>query len=208
MLVGLGTGSTANHFITELGRRIKAEGLEVRAVSSSFASTMLARDQGIPLLSMDQVSRIDLYVDGADEVDPDKGLLKGRGAAMVGEKLLAQACDRFVVIIDESKRVDRLGKRFPIPVESLPCAWLIVQAGIAALGGAASLRQGAGKDGPLVTDHGNFVLDATFARDSDWRALDASLDALPGVVGHGLFLRFAGKTQVLVGTPGGVVALP
>jgi ribose 5-phosphate isomerase A len=200
MVVGLGTGSTAYHFIREAGRRIREEGLRIQAVASSFSSSMLAREQGIPLLSMDQVDHVDLYADGADEVAPDKGLLKGRGAAMVGEKLLVQVCDRFLVIVDESKLVDHLGTRFPVPVEVLPCAWLISQAGITSLGGACTLRQALRKDGPVITDHGNFVLDATFPANPDWPALDRALNDIPGVVGHGLFLRYGGKTQVLIGT--------
>jgi ribose 5-phosphate isomerase A len=163
-------------------------------------------------------------VDGADEVAPDKGLIKGRGAAMVGEKLLAEACDAFLVIVDSGKLVDRLGLKFPVPVEILPAALLLAQRGIAALGGQPTLRQAAGKDGPVVTDNGNLILDVVFrplgseavpgsqgaASDPavpDWKALDAALDSIPGVVGHGLFLRYAPKSTVLVGASGGVRTL-
>jgi ribose 5-phosphate isomerase A len=218
MIVGLGTGSTATFFIRELGRRIKDEGLAIRGVSSSFACSLLARTEGIPLLPPDQVDHIDLYVDGADEVSPEKGLIKGRGAAMVGEKLLAEACDAFIVIVDEGKLVDRLGKKFPVPVEVMPAAWRLVQKGILALGGSPVLRLATGgKDGPVVSDNGNLILDVTFSAFSpesaatpgspaepDWSALDASFDSLPGVVGHGLFLRYAKKSTVMVGTPKGV----
>jgi ribose 5-phosphate isomerase A len=208
MVVGLGTGSTAAHFIREVSRRIREEKLSIRCVSSSIACSILARENGLPLIPVDQISRVDLYVDGADEVAPDKGLIKGRGAAMVGEKLLCEACDVFIVIVDGGKLVPSLGRKFPVPVEIMPGALLIAQRGIVALNGKPALRQAAGKDGPVVTDNGNLILDVVFPIDSDWKALDASLDSLPGVVGHGLFLRYAAKSQVLVGADGGVRALP
>lgn len=209
MVVGLGTGSTATHFVRELARRIREEKLSIHCVPSSIACSLLARAEGISLLSVDQVTRVDLYVDGADEVSPEKGLIKGRGAAMVGEKLLAEACDAFIVIVDSGKLVQRLGEKFPVPVEIMPAAVGLAPRGIAALGGTPTLRKAAGKDGPVVTDNGNLVLDVVFSPSAgsaapDWHALDAALDAIPGVVGHGLFLRYAGKSTVLVGSPGGV----
>jgi ribose 5-phosphate isomerase A len=205
MVVGLGTGSTATFFVRELARRIRDEGLVIRGVSSSLACSLLANAEGVPLIPTDQADHIDLYVDGADEVDPAKGLIKGRGAAMVGEKLLAEACDRFLVIVDEGKLVPRLGTKFPVPVEIMPASLRLVQRGILALGGKPALRLcGGGKDGPVVSDNGNLILDLTFAGTPDWTALDAALDGLPGVVGHGLFLRYAAKSTVLVGSAGGV----
>lgn len=208
MVVGLGTGSTATWFIRELGRRIRDEGLSIRGVSSSFACSLLAKSEGIPLLPPDQADAIDLYVDGADEVSPEKWLIKGRGAAMVGEKLLAEACARFLVIVDESKLVPELGKKFPVPVEIMPAAARLARKGIEALGGEPVLRLApGGKDGPVVSDNGNLILDVVFSAASgrpDWRALDEGLNALPGVVGHGLFLRYAAKSTVLAGSPAGV----
>lgn len=209
MVVGLGTGSTATHFIRELARRIRDEKLSIQCVSSSLACSLLARAEGLTLLSADQAERIDLYVDGADEVSPEKGLIKGRGAAMVGEKLLAEACASFLVIVDEGKLVKRLGAKFPVPVEIMPAAVRLVQPGIVALGGKPVLRLApGGKDGPVVSDNGNLILDVTFPADPDWSALDSALNCLPGVVGHGLFLRYAKKSTVLVGHPGGVRVLP
>lgn len=199
MVVGLGTGSTATYFIQELGRRIKSEGLVIQGVPSSYACFALARQAGIPLVAMDQIDRVDLYADGADEVDPRKGLLKGRGAAMLGEKLLAEAADSFLVLVDEGKLVQRLGTRFPIPVETLPAAQSLVEARLKSLGARVTLRPAGGKDGPVVTDAGNLVFDAAFPPGTDWHALDSALDAQPGVVGHGLFLRYASKSEVLVG---------
>jgi ribose 5-phosphate isomerase A len=208
MVVGLGTGSTATFFIRELGRRIKEEGLRIRCVPSSFASLQLAKEGNLPLLSMDQVSRVDLYADGADEVDPAKGLLKGRGAAMLGEKLLAEACDRFLVIVDEGKLVQRLGTKFPVPIEILPQAVELVKARVEALGAKAALRPAGGKDGPVVTDNGNLVLDAVFPAAVDWKSMERELDAMPGVAEHGLFLRYASKSEVIVGGAGGLRIIP
>lgn len=213
MIVGLGTGSTATWFVRELGRRIREEKLSILGVSSSLACSLLAKAEGIPVIPPDQADRIDLYVDGADEVAPDKGLIKGRGAAMVGEKLLAEACDRFLIIVDEGKLVDALGAKFPVPVEVMPAAARLVRKGIEALGGKPALRMAqGGKDGPVVSDNGNVILDVTFpaagpGRGPDWKALDQGLNALPGVVGHGLFLRYAAKSTVLIGSPSGVRTL-
>ncbi len=205
MIVGLGTGSTATWFVREVARRIREEKITVTGVSSSLACSLLAKAEGIPLVPPDQIDSVDLYVDGADEVDPDKGMIKGRGAAMVGEKLLAEACASFIIIADESKIVPRLGAKFPVPVEVMPSASRLVARGIEALGGKPTLRMAAGgKDGPVVSDNGNLILDATFGPDPDWRALDAALNALPGVVGHGLFLRYGAKSTLLVGSATGV----
>ena len=135
---------------------------------------------------------------------------------MVGEKLLAEACDRFIVIVDEGKLVARLGAKFPVPVEVMPAAARLVGKGIEALGGQPVLRMATGgKDGPVVSDNGNLILDVTFGgagaaeqkAQPDWKALDVGLNALPGVVGHGLFLRYAAKSTVLVGSPTGVRVL-
>lgn len=209
MIVGLGTGSTATWFVRELGRRIREEALSISCVSSSLACSLLAKSEGIPLIPLDQADRIDLYADGADEVDPGKRLIKGRGAAMVGEKLLVQATTVFLVIIDESKLVPKLGAKFPVPVEVMPPAARLVGKAIEELGGKPMMRMAqGGKDGPVVSDNGNLILDVTFAGDPDWQALDGALDSLPGVVGHGLFLRYASKSTVLVGSASGVRIFP
>lgn len=208
MVVGLGTGSTATYFIRELGRRVRDGNLTIKGITSSFACSLLAKQEGVPVIPADQADHVDLYVDGADEVDPAKGLIKGRGAAMVGEKLLAEACDRFIVIVDEGKLVPRLGAKFPVPVEIMPSALGLVKRGIVHLGGTPVLRLAtAGKDGPVVSDNGNLILDVTFAGSADWHAMDTALNCLPGVVGHGLFLRYAAKSTVLIGSTAGVRVL-
>jgi ribose 5-phosphate isomerase A len=187
MLVGLGTGSTANYFIQELARRRAEEGLRVTSVASSIVSTLKAQELGLPLVSMEHLSRLDLYVDGADEVTPDMTLLKGRGYDLVREKLLARAADQFLVVADDSKLVERIGARFAIPVEVMPFAWQLVKRRLEAIGGHAELRQNAAKDGPALTSHGSLVLDVTFDPALGSEALDTALNATPGVVEHGIF---------------------
>lgn len=205
MLVGLGTGSTANYFIEELARRQTEEGLRVTAVSSSTVSAIKAKALGLPLVAMEHLERIDLYVDGADEVSPDLTLLKGRGYDLVREKLLARAAERFLVLIDPSKRVERIGERFPIPVEVMPFAWALVKHRLENLGGKGGLRANAAGDGLAVTSHGSLVLDMDFGAEWDSWALDEALNATPGVVEHGIFRALA--SAVLIALDGEVKEL-
>lgn len=189
MLIGLGTGSTANFFIEALAERVKNEGLKIQTVSSSVVSAIKARQLGLPLLAIEQVERLDVYVDGADEVTPDLTLLKGRGSDLVREKLLARASEAFWVLIDSSKKVERLGQSFPIPIEVMPFAWRLVQRSLTVIGGDAQLRTNG--DGLFVTSHGSLVLDTRFAELIDDQALNAQLDAIPGIVEHGIFKDMA-----------------
>ena len=205
MLVGLGTGSTTNFFIEELARRQAEEGLRVTAVSSSTVSAIKAKALGLPLVALEQVERIDLYVDGADEVAPDLTLLKGRGYDLVREKLLARAADRFLVVADRSKLVNRIGERFPIPVEVMPFAWPLVKRWLENLGGCGGLRPNAAGDGLAITSHGSLVLDMRFGTEWDVWALDEALNATPGVVEHGIFRALA--SAVLVASDGQVKEL-
>jgi ribose 5-phosphate isomerase A len=190
MIVGLGTGSTANCFIEALAKRHQ-EGLNVRTVASSQVSAIKARELGLPQVAIEQLSGLDVYVDGADEVAPDMTLLKGRGYDLVREKLLAGASREFWVLIDPGKRVGRIGERYPIPVEVIPFAWRLVRESLAALGGKAELRQTPNRDGLVVTSHGSLVLDTVFPEAFDSRRLDAVLNGIPGVVEHGIFSRLA-----------------
>ncbi len=191
MLVGLGTGSTANLFIAALARRVQQEGLQVTTVSSSVISALRAQQAGLALLALEQVSRLDVYVDGADEVAPDLTLLKGRGADLVREKLLAQASAAFWVLADQSKHVSRIGERNPIPIEVLPFAWQMVKARLEKLGGRGELRLNASQDGVAVTAHGSLVLDMVFDAELDSLSLDRQLSATAGVVEHGIFSGLA-----------------
>lgn len=205
MMVGLGTGSTANLFIEALARRCAEEDLHVVTAASSVISTIKAYELGLPLVALEHLNRLDMYIDGADEVCPDLTLLKGRGSDLVREKLLARASDRFLVLVDRSKMVERIGERFPIPVEVMPFAWQLVKRRLEDLGGRGGLRQNAGKDGFAVTSYGSLVLDMTFAPELDSAALDDMLNATPGVVEHGIFHRLV--TTVLVAAEGQVQQL-
>lgn len=198
MRVGLGTGSTAAFAVEALGLRIHDEGLRVVGVPTSFAAERLARRCRIPLTTLDEVDRLDLAFDGADEVDGALRLVKGRGAAHTREKVVAAQAERFVVLVDPSKQVDRLGTRMPLPVEVLPMALGPVERALRGLGARPELRMGVRKDGPVVTDQGFWVIDAHFDDGiDDPEALDYALLRLPGVLDHGLFLGLA--TDVLVG---------
>ncbi len=204
MTVGLGTGSTASLAIEALGLRMKRENMHVTGVPTSFASERLARDCGVPLGTLDTHGDIDLAFDGADECDPGLNLIKGRGAAHTREKIVAFGATRFVILIDESKRVDRLGTLMPLPVEVVPMAVAPVMNCLRALGAHPELRMGRKKDGPVVTDQGLWVVDAQFdAGIPDPAIVDRTLLDTPGVLDHGLFLNMA--TDVMVGLDTGDV---
>lgn len=179
MLVGLGTGSTVAFLIAALGERVR-DGLRIEAVSTSIASARAAEALGIVVRDFAGVARVDLTIDGADEIDAQLRAIKGAGGAMLREKVVAAASDRMVVIADGTKRVDAIGAA-KLPVEVLPFARSFVTARLEALGAAVGLREGG-------TDNGNLILDARFGRIDDARALAAAIDAIPGALGHGLFL--------------------
>ena len=163
MIVGLGSGSTAALMIQGLGQRLASGQLkDIVGVTTSFQGEVLAAELGIPLLSLNAVDRIDLAIDGADEVDPSFQLIKGGGACHVQEKLVAARADRFIVVVDSTKLVDRLNLGFLLPVEVLPGAWRQVQQQLTGMEGAAELRMAQRKAGPVVTDQGNLVLDVRF----------------------------------------------
>jgi ribose 5-phosphate isomerase A len=187
MCVGLGTGSTANYFIEELARRQREEGLQITVVASSVVSTIKAQQLGLPLIAIEHLNHLDLYVDGADEVAPDLTLLKGRGADLVREKLLVQASDQFLVLVDSSKFVSRIGERFAIPIEVMPFAWQLVKHKLEAIGATGGLRQNASGDGLIVTSHGSLVLDMVFDSQLTSQTLDELLNNTAGIVEHGLF---------------------
>lgn len=187
MLVGLGTGSTANYFIDELARRQREEGLKVTTVASSTISAQKAQSLQLPIVALEHISGIDLYVDGADEISPDKTLLKGRGSDLVKEKLLAKAAQQFIAVADESKLVDYIGQNFVIPIEVIPFAWQLTKRSLEALGGTGDLRPNAAKDGYWVTSHGSYVLDMKFDPSLDAKSLNDLLNNTPGVVEHGIF---------------------
>jgi ribose 5-phosphate isomerase A len=201
MLVGLGTGSTANYFIEELARRQRDEGLKITTVASSTISAQKAQSLQLPIVALEHISSIDLYVDGADEITPDKTLLKGRGSDLVKEKLLAKAAKQFIAVADESKLVNHIGQNFVIPIEVIPFAWQLTKNSLEALGGRGELRPNAAKDGFWVTSHGSYVLDMKFDQ-QDAQSLNALLNNTPGVVEHGIFY---GLTDAVFIAANGVV---
>ena len=203
MKLGLGTGSTAALAIEALGRRIKEEGLEVCGVPTSFASERLAREYSIPLSTLDITPVLDLAFDGADEVDPHLVVIKGRGAAQTREKIVAAAAKRFVVLVDESKMVERLGTKMPLPVEIVPMVAAPVMNVLRSLGAQPEIRMGMRKDGPVVSDQGLWIIDAMFDEITDPEHVNRVLLNTPGVLDHGLFIGMA--TDVLIGKSDGSV---
>ena len=187
MLVGLGTGSTANYFIEELARRQKDENLKVTTIASSHISMIKAQSLGLNVIALAQVAEIDLYVDGADEITPDMTLLKGRGYDLVLEKLLAKAAKQFIVVADKSKLVDRIGTNYAIPIEVMPMAWKAAKRSLEAAGGVGDLRPNAAKDGLSISSHGSLVLDMMFDKSITESALNQLINNTPGVVEHGIF---------------------
>ena len=199
MVVGLGSGSTAALMIKGLGERLAAGQLnDIVGVTTSFQGEVLAAELGIPLRSLNAVDRIDLAIDGADEVDPSFQLIKGGGACHVQEKLVAARADRFIVVVDSTKLVERLNLGFLLPVEVLPGAWVQIRQQLNAMGGEAELRMATRKAGPVVTDQGNLVLDVRFEGGiADPASLEKEINNIPGVLENGLFVNLA--DEVLVG---------
>jgi ribose 5-phosphate isomerase A len=196
MVIGLGTGSTVAFAIDRMAERVR-EGLRVRGVPTSFQAEIRARNRGIPLATLNDYPELDLAIDGADQVDESLRLIKGRGAALTREKCVAAAAGELVIVVDESKVIPVLDG--PVPVEVLPFALRPVILGIQALGGDAILRMGIRKDGPVVTDNGNFVLDCSFGTIADPERLEGLFSLMLGVLSCGLFCAFADKTTVVVG---------
>ena len=197
-IVGLGTGSTTAYTIQFLGDRLKSGELkDIIGVPTSFQAEVLAKQYGIPLTTLDAIDHIDIAIDGADEVDPQKNLIKGGGAAHTREKIVDYLAEQFIVVVDSSKIVDRLGSSFPVPVEVIPMAIAPVMRAIESLGGKPELRMGVRKAGPVITDQGNMVIDVKFDTIDNPADLEKTLNNIPGVLENGLFV---GVTDlVLVG---------
>ncbi|MBE6487483.1 MAG: ribose-5-phosphate isomerase RpiA [Methanosphaera stadtmanae] len=198
-VVGLGTGSTTHFFIKHLGMRIQEEELEILGIPTSFQSLILAREFGIKVTSLDEHD-VDIAVDGADEVSSQLDLIKGGGAAHTIEKLVDSNAKKFVVIVDESKLVDNLGE-FPVPVEVIPDSLRPVTNALIQMGGKPEIRMGIRKDGPVITDNGNFVLDTKFDIE-DPAKLEVELNSIPGVLENGIFAGITDK--VIVGKMSGI----
>lgn len=197
-IVGLGTGSTTAYAIQFLGERLKSGALkDIKGIPTSFQASVLAKQYGIPLTTLDEIDQIDIAIDGADEVDPQKNLIKGGGAAHTREKIVDSLAQRFIVVVDSSKLVDRLGTTFPLPLEVLPLAITPVMKAVEQLGGKPELRMAIKKDGPVITDQGNMIIDAKFEAIDNPAELEKILNNIPGVLDNGLFVGVA--DQILIG---------
>ena len=207
MRLGLGTGSTAAWMVRCLAERVREEGLKVRGVPTSTRTAELAHQLGIPIMSLDEAKWLDLTIDGADEVDPALNLIKGGGAALLQEKIVATASDQMIVIADAAKEVSTLGA-FPLPVEVIPFGWqttrqlvlrVLADLDLADRAVVRRMRDGA----PVLTDEGNYILDLALEAIPDPAALSVALNALPGVVENGLFLGIC--DLAIIGKPDGSV---
>jgi len=200
MAVGLGTGTTATLFIRELGERVR-RGLKIRCVASSDASHKLGLQLGMDVVTLAELPELDVYIDGADEVGPGLALIKGGGGALLREKIVVSAAKEFIVVVDSTKIVERLG-RFPLPVEVVKMALPVVEPRLAALGLHPKLRPAKNGSGPYLTDEGNYILDCACGRIEEPEEVAAEIRSVVGVVEHGLFLGMA--TLALVAGEDGV----
>ena len=201
-IVGLGSGSTAAYAVRFLADRVR-DGLKIVGIPTSQETKRLAEQLGIPLATLDEHGKIDIDIDGADEIDPQLNLIKGGGGAFLREKIIASVSRRFIVIADSTKQVKRLGK-FPLPVEVVPFAQSLIKTQIEAMGAKVSLRNDA-YGNPYVTDEGHHILDCNFGEISDPAGLADKLCHIPGVVEHGLFIGMA--EIALIGKEGKVIQL-
>lgn len=193
--IGIGAGSTVEAVLEALAARVKREKLQFSVVPASYETAIKAAAIGLNVLSPLAVSELSWGFDGADEVDPQKSLLKGRGGAMLQEKILAEKCKRYVVIVDQTKLVQRLGERFPVPLEVVPAAIKIVESELVKLRATSvELRAAQGKKGPVITESGNVIIDAGFAVVN--AELQAALSQIVGVVETGIFIGYADEVMV------------
>jgi ribose 5-phosphate isomerase A len=202
-VIGLGTGSTVRFLIEELSRRIDEEELDVVCVPTSRGTAILAREKGVATASLEEYDALDLAIDGADQVSDKLDLIKGGGAAHTREKIVASLAERFVVIVDEGKLSEKLS--LPVPVEVLPFSWKTAARRLEDMNAEVALRQCAGKAGPVITDNGNYILDADFGVITDPEGLESEINHIMGVLENGIF---PGMThEVHVGTENGVKIL-
>jgi ribose 5-phosphate isomerase A len=205
-VIGLGSGSTVAYAAKEIGRRIKSESLNVKVVPTSYQALTLAVDNGIPVTTLDENPTLDLTIDGADQIDENLNLIKGMGGALTREKVVAAASKKLIIIADWRKKTLRLGENGqPVPIEVLPFAAAHVIRRICTLGGKTRVREGSGKVGPVITDNGNFIIDADFGPIENPEELERKLKAIPGIVETGLFI---GMTDIAyIGNPSKVEKL-
>ena len=202
-IIGLGTGSTTHYFIEKIGMRIKEEKISIMGVPTSYHSFMLAKEWKIPVTTLEE-HNIDIAVDGADEIDPELNLIKGGGGAHTLEKIVDYSADKLIIIADDSKVVDKLGT-FPVPLEIIPQSNKLVFDSLKDMGADPELRLATGKDGPVISDSGNFIIDANFYEIDNPIQLEKDLNSIPGVVENGIFSQMVDK--VILGTSKGIEVL-
>lgn len=200
-VIGVGTGTTVDAALTEIGKRVKAEGLRITVVPTSYQSAWRCQDLGFIVMYPGYRGHLSWGFDGADQVSKNRWAIKGKGGAMLQEKILAKRCTKFVLIVDETKVVDQLGHGCPIPVEVVPEAVILADEGLKSLGATeVVIRVGTGKHGPVITERGNIILDATFSNVTE--RLESDIKSIIGVVDSGLFINYA--TEVIVAKADGV----
>lgn len=190
-IVGLGSGSTVAYAFQEIGKRIKNKGLQIYGVPTSYQAFMLATKHGIPTTTLDEHPKLDLTIDGADQIDKKLNLIKGMGGALLREKIVAAASRQLIIVADKSKITDSLGKNQQVPVEVLPFAFASVTSKIREMKGKPSLREGTNKVGPVITDNGNFIVDVDFGPIKNLNELEYKLKSIPGIIETGLFIGIA-----------------
>jgi len=196
-IIGLGSGSTAALAAAEISTLVRSRGFELSIVATSHQIENLAISHGLRIRTMNEVHRVDYAIDGADQVElPSLHLIKGGGGAILREKIVDSTAAKLAIVVDERKLTKYLGEKQPIPLEVLPFSYKTVQVRITNMGGRARLRESTGKVGPVITDNGNFILDADFGRIKNPSRLDRSLKILPGVLETGLFLKMADRVYV------------
>lgn len=200
--IGLGSGSTANYMIEELGRRVREERLKIMGIPTSNKTAELAAECGIPLSTIDEHPKLDMAIDGADQVDPKLNLIKGMGGALTREKIVDTMAETLAIIVDESKITSQLGLNQVVPVEVIPFAIIPVMNRLAELGGKPSTRTSRGKDSYFITDNGNYILDVDFGAIHDAKKLEKEIKIISGVVESGLFVDMA--RIVFIGSRNGV----
>jgi ribose 5-phosphate isomerase A len=203
-VIGVGTGTTVDAALTEIGRRVRDEGLRIGVVPSSYQSAWRCQELGLTVMYPGYRGHLSWGFDGADQVNSLRWAIKGKGGAMLQEKILAKRCKSFVLIVDESKVVSELGVGCPIPIEVVPQSVSLVEDGLRSLGATElTIRSGSGKHGPVITEQGNIIIDATFVKIPE--RLEREIKSLVGVVDSGLFIGYA--SEVLVAGGKGVYSL-
>jgi ribose 5-phosphate isomerase A len=194
--IGLGSGSTMEFFTSLLAERLEKTKENIKAVPTSYQAQFLACKYGIPMLNPQNINQIDITIDGADEIDKNGNLIKGKGGAQLLEKIIASLSCRLIIIADQSKLVDCLGICSPVPIEVMPPALRLVRRKLDSLGCRYNIRTGSGKVGPVITDLGNFIIDAKFESIENPAKLNTDLNNIPGIAGHGLFVDMAHQALI------------